>query len=803
MATIEFDLSGAKGLVERYQGDLNASSSTPNLRYLGGQGQFADGVYNPMKKIGYMSPSVNAFPQLTGTVTDAANTFKYDSVGDTLYISESGEVIQSLNGLDDTTLSTYRTLTSGLTIKDLEIYELYGKKSLFYLVDTGTDVADGGQGINIGFNLFDTDDAIQYFDATNASISASTKLFWLLTEAASENYFSRKTRGMAQAINSADLLPVTEVSGVRLLLSRELGTGSGITIKASIQAEAVASTGDFTSRGAWSNAVTNYAINDTVTNGGYTWQCILAHSAAAESGDEPGVGGSWGTWWNRFGAPDGTDIASGTVALDTIDDLDVDDEGYTTILFSSNAVLSASTKYWVVIEEVGSNMTSGDQLGWESTVNAAGPYQRQAKAYDSSDNLWRDLNTNGDTLTANHDNFDLRLVLTQSENLSNANSYGSFTQERGDENFLYLADNAILYWIAGNQVNYIDGSVVGSFSGRVSQSVLSFPSYMTIADVAETRSRMYLGIQTSKRVTPTSSSSLDKRFFSAYRVGTFVWDRRSQILGQTDFLPAPGAKEIKSLFQGFDGSVYAITESSSGFCEIRTTSGSQMTVLHTLDRFAFPLSRKAVTNISSTMTVWLGANGYFYGFGQVAPGMQAAVYKLGKFATGIEDNTIVGPVFAGHEQSDTSPSLAILFGETTGGTNYIRKWYPNGEGTLNSVAQTALNGSPFTKVEYLPSLSVIRSMTIYCAPVSTADDSTIATVKLYKNQSTTPFSTKTITNTQAARGYVRFELNEPNANAFQMEIEHATNTITGSDEFEPSVGVLEFDLSNELTPDKG
>jgi len=49
-----------------------------------------------------------------------------------------------------------------------------------------------------------------------------------------------------------------------------------------------------TLRGAWV-VTTDYVVDDAVTNGGETYVCILDHTAAA--GDEPGVGGSWTTYW--------------------------------------------------------------------------------------------------------------------------------------------------------------------------------------------------------------------------------------------------------------------------------------------------------------------------------------------------------------------------------------------------------------------------------------------------------------------------------------------------------------------------
>lgn len=47
--------------------------------------------------------------------------------------------------------------------------------------------------------------------------------------------------------------------------------------------------------GSWTTS-TAYALNDAVSNDGSSYICILAHTSSAS--DEPGVGGSWATYWD-------------------------------------------------------------------------------------------------------------------------------------------------------------------------------------------------------------------------------------------------------------------------------------------------------------------------------------------------------------------------------------------------------------------------------------------------------------------------------------------------------------------------
>lgn len=67
ISQIQFDLSGVKGLANRFYGDKNITTSSPNLRYLGGDGQLAEGVFNPITTLGYLSPANNTTKAITGT----------------------------------------------------------------------------------------------------------------------------------------------------------------------------------------------------------------------------------------------------------------------------------------------------------------------------------------------------------------------------------------------------------------------------------------------------------------------------------------------------------------------------------------------------------------------------------------------------------------------------------------------------------------------------------------------------------------------------------------------------------------
>lgn len=822
MSKITLDYSGSKGLVERHQGDLTATSSTPNLRYIGEQGQISDGIYMPFKKYGYMSPAVNAFTTLTGTVASAINSIQYDSDQDKVYLSEEGVNILQLDGLDDTSVANWTTITTGHSILDMERYEVNDTPAMIWVQnpDNGVGFTQSGTsdsiygGMSLGFKTINSEEGLEQLSfrvgAANNGIGQDAVGIDDGTNLSVKLAQSFHTTDFAQVSNTN--LVTDDITGVHMRLQRQLGTGVGITMKVSIQGSASANVAPYTSQGAWADA-TAYSLDDTVTYNSQTWQCISAHTSTLAD-DRPGTGSSWATKWNEFGAPDESDIVSGTFTLDSIPGLDntgeiVGPSGLESLVnervkieFTSKAELDDDSIYWLVLEEVGSNMTATDSVAWLSTINnnpvttvtdtplgGMAKYHYPSVAYQN--------NNNNDSETA-HEQRDVLFILNESESWTKRLTSGQFGQDSNTDSFLFLSDNALLYWIVGNKVHAVDGSSVGGVTGTSYKNVLSFPSYTSVVDIAETRSKIYIGVQSSSETTLTSQD----KYFTSSIAGMFIWDRKSLVVGSSDFFKMPGAKEIKSVFTSASGNVLALTVGNSGQTEIRGINGNEFGVFHTFEIDGWPASRRGVSVIND-MTCWLGANGIFYAYGAIAPGEKEYLHKIGDMSGEAAASLVSGPILVGNENSSL-PLTSILYGwSDLSPTQKVQKWYPYGQGTINSVAQTSLNGNVYSKVDYLPLLSTLRTLTMYCIPVGTEDGSTIATVKLYKNQSTTAFSTKTITNTEAAKGYVTFHLDEHNVNSLQTEIEHAANTITGTDEFEPSIGILEYDPTGTSSPDNG
>lgn len=808
MAKTIIDLSGRAGLLERHQGDLNDTSSSPHLRYLGEEGQYAEGYWNPFTYYGYTSPAVNTYTSLTGTVSAPIVSFAYDNDGDVLYLAEEGENIRQLSQLDDTSIASFISVDSGDTIKDALIYEVNNEKALIYVKDTGDAVVENTStqapafrfegGMTVGFKTLDTAKGI---NEQTVDIGGSFSNFKKIIDDGTSH-----ATILAQSFTTQSNLSgvyAHAISGVSLRLRRDGSTAA--TIKASIQASIDRNSSPFTFRGDWATS-TSYSIDDTVespNNNDINYVCHTAHTSAAA--DEPGVGNNWEDYWDKFGQPTGTDLASATVNYTDIPDnsgLTGVSEGVsadwlgierTVFDFGTPLSLSSGTVYWIVLEESTSTMTASDELSWVGTSNGNystyNPVVTLAESNFLVDDtfpaigkeftsVWRDVSPGQEDT----DGMDYLLILNRDDDWSSTSANGAFGVDTGLDSFLYLSDNGLVYWFTGNKVHTLDGSLTGGTTGTVNEGVLIFPSYITVTDAAETRGRMYLGMQTAER-TSASDSTDDAQFFTSHRSGIYVWDRRSQAIGGSDFFPTPGAKEVRNVFQTSTGDIAAITINNSGFCEIRQLSGNQFAPVQTFEREGYPTHRRGISK-AGNFSIWLGTNGVWYAYGQVAPGEPLVLIKMG-YAGGLTNFDYPGAIFVGNEDSSNN-EMAVYFGWTDTGPAYkVSKWYPNGEGTIDTNAQQAHQGDVYTKVYQLPGLSTIQYIRGFHMPGSTDDATVAATLKCYTNQSTTAAWERNLTYADLARGWFEKEWNQPNVNFIQFEIEWATGITIGNDTYRP------------------
>ena len=645
MANVVLDFSGLDGLAEGHQGDVNDSTPQPHTKYLGKDSQFADGIFNPIIRSGYMSPANNTFGTIISSNLYPISKMVYDNQSDIVYIARDSATIEQLADDDNDTTSGYLTVNATYNIKDLVLYEVNGQRSLVYLIDSNvpqlnapgnTNINSGG--IFLGYNTLDYKEGATVFDIFLQQYPTSVSRYGLRVSSPSIMYntFTK----IAQRILYSDIQGGV-ISGVSFACRNDGSAPTkSETYTISLELDANPATAPFTSRGAWSNAVTNYVINDTVTDGGKTYMCIQAHSAAAAANDEPGVGSNWFAYWREFAAPNGTPLISTTFDIKDIPVLGTNANDRVNFAFSSPVTVS-SGYVWVVITKNTTDATTS--LNVMVTTNNANLYPngRFMGLMDAATDYWVDASSAN---AGDKSEMDIRLINNRNDtwtikkSSNNTAINGGTNQNTGVDSFLHTSDNGLLYWFAGNDVHVVDGSVTGGGVGRLTPNVLKFPSYIQIAGVAETRSKIFIALNN----TNYTDSAL--RSFDSRDAGVYIWDRRSQVAGTSDYISAPGAREIRGIFRSVTGDIIVLSKNNDGMSEIRVMSGNSFTVFKTFEKDGAPLSNKSIAVINN-MNVWTGTNGIFYAFGKVSPNHELALYKIGDFSgsltTGYQTSTMI------------------------------------------------------------------------------------------------------------------------------------------------------------------
>lgn len=138
---IPIDLSGRGGLAEKFYGDLGYYNGTydtylfqgVNHRYIADDDQFVAGVFNPLKKRGYLSPSTATMLSVTPATSfgGVIAATEVDDINNDVYFFEASTKLHKATGFDDLALTDDRTLTGGVGV-DLAIYQINGERHLFY-----------------------------------------------------------------------------------------------------------------------------------------------------------------------------------------------------------------------------------------------------------------------------------------------------------------------------------------------------------------------------------------------------------------------------------------------------------------------------------------------------------------------------------------------------------------------------------------------------------------------------------------------------------------------------------------------
>lgn len=486
------------------------------------------------------------------------------------------------------------------------------------------------------------------------------------------------------------------------------------------------------------------------------------------------------------GNPSGIPLATVTKSTSILEAVN---KGGNDVFFDFGTGISISgSDYWIVIEPVTvGDLSNGDIYLYSTDAGTTLYANGTAKRYSAG--TWQTL---GGSATIS---LDFSIMPGNSSTYWN---YSTVTPsldnlQYGYSNFFQKADNGLCYWFTKNRVHTLDGGLSGGNIGTMTGDTLVFPSYLNCVDATDTNGLMYIGVQSSVVEGATTFKT-----FNGDVCGVYVWDRLSTVVRTRDYIPLPGVKEIKRVFQTRDGDVRVITINNDRKTEVRGYSNGSFNVIYQLGTSAYPAYRDSLT-IMNDNVVWLGYDGKVYAIGKVSTSDKEGLYIIGDisaFSVGVFTAGIIVP--ANKPSSGNVQAFYVSYKDGT--TPKLIKWYPHGTGTINSVAQVANQGNVYTPVTYLSRMSDVHDMHIYCAPGTNVTTDTVATVKLYFNQSSTAGITKTITKKDVSRGYVHIDIGKSFINAIQVEVEWDTSLTLGVDDFTPSMAVVNYSPTNTHSP---
>ena len=777
MAKTIFDLSGIKGLAPRFYGDKSLTASQPNLRYFGVEGQLADGVFNPISTLGYMSPANNTTKAVTGTtsyllssaitipsrIADASTDAIF--FGDEAVIGTDGKIV-NLDTAIDISLDTVTTFSS------------------IQNPDFPFNFSNAVNFIVMGYILKPSGSAFPTLHSwvSNEDSGGTTHTFSFTVPSGLTNAVLVVT-AFGKNTNDATISSATWNGAA--MTSSGGGSGAGdVKYRNSIFRLANPTPGT-------GNIVITYdkSMDDMVAYA-QLYTNAAQSSSILLSDTEPEIG---------------TPVTSSEtpISLDATADYQI-------------KVINVFT--WTPAT-ITPNFLGAVEINQEEDFNAGThafyTYAYNTQTFRVEDFIEYQVNgepkiffSKGNALNTNPIN-DIGIADLDFSNIDedwlSTTPVGyspSILVPQGRTMFI-LSDNGFLYVLNGNKVHKIDGGLTGGTNGTVTDSVLQFlgtdeNAITYIQDGIDLRGKMWIGIHINSyfdtRVTDISIKSMPMF------VGIYVWNRSSTSASMQDFIPIIGVKELKSMHT-FQGQPSCFTMSVDGYTQFRVWNGSEFKVVQTLGQNAYPVYRKHSVYEEGDRIWWFGNDGKIYCYGKIEVGLENALYIMGDMSLNVTNGqTYSGSgvmIPANATETVTSgnqaqPLAFYLSYKDTGG-NHLRKWYPYSTETVASVAQTGHIGNVYTLVKYIPDMSTVKYVDIRCAPTGTGTTE-IATIKYYFNGSATASITKTITKDQASRGYIRHDLNKPYVNAIQMEIEYSTaNTLGAGNDFRPSTAIVTYD----------
>jgi len=336
---------------------------------------------------------------------------------------------------------------------------------------------------------------------------------------------------------------------------------------------------------------------------------------------------------------------------------------------------------------------------------------------------------------------------------------GAFNTGATNNVKMVVADNGFMYVLDGAAVHKIDGTTGGGANGTATANVLTFPSSFQITDGVDARGNLWISITQNTNDLESAPTSVARYSTSS---GIYIWDRQTTVMKSSDFIPIDGVREIRFILS-FRGVPHSFTIGANGYTQLRGFTGNEFSILRELGPSAFPRFKDSIS-VDSNFISWLGVDGLFYSYGRVQGEEKDGLFILGDFTTKVADGRTFrnsgAILLAGTSETVSSGDNGSPIGyyvtfDDTSVEGYVAKWFPHAN-SATSITPQAHAGNLYSGIKPLPRLSGVQDIVLYYPALSSlSGSSTNATLSIYFNQSSTAYKSYTVTNDDAARGYVR------------------------------------------------
>lgn len=739
MAKLQIDLSGRAGLAPRFWGDIDRTVATPELRILGKEGQMADGIYNPFRRYGYMSPANATFTDVIQSnilTTTLGSSVAWETVG--VAITPTGASVPAVTGIissgsedtSDTTYTLSHTTNSSTTFLVIAVQNM-----------TGTGVPTGV-----------TWDGAAMTKAVETSSNGFLSIWYYLSPG-NKTADIVATWGVNTAEKSIHAININGGNAINVT-----GTGTGSSTTASL------------------------TLSPTVSN-----TLLFMATGSLNATHAPGEGQT-----------ERTDLVTGGPGVFRYS---TSTKADATTILGSSIYDSANNDFYFA--ERGQRIFKGDTLD-DTTLNpehdlgATGTpvimdleiYQLNGTrklfyVYESGGNL----NVGEATLP----------IAFENDNWLTTDVSGAFTNGLTNDAFMRVADNGFAYLFADNDIHKIDGTTNGGANGTISANVLQFPEYFQIVDAIDYRGNMYVAIHQN---TEAVHSAIYTQRTNSIPCGIYIWDRRTTVVNTQDYIPLEGVKQIRKIYVSPQGDLRLIVVNSENIVEIRKYNGSTFAAIEEAGYIAYPQFHDSLTNIGG-LSVWLGVNGNIYAHGKISPFDIEGIYKIGNTPdTVYTASTPTGAIMFGGGNTDSSTAgfksyktgLYIPYINSSA-VALLKAWDIYGTGADGITNAQQEQGNVYTLVKFFPTMSTVHYIDIYNFPQTGSGSTTCGTVKIYFNQSSTAWASKTITRDQAARGYVTIDVDKQFVNSIQLEFEFETSIGIPTFDYAPSFAVVDYTVT--------